>query len=60
VLVLTGLSFEEAREAARDGADDFVAKPPAPASLEAGVRRLLDARRPAAAASGGARLPVAA
>jgi two-component system, OmpR family, response regulator MprA len=60
VLVLTALSFEEAREAAYDGADDFVAKPPAPGHLEACVRRLLDARRPAAAADGARRLAVAA
>jgi hypothetical protein len=52
VLVLTALSFEEAREAARDGVDDFVAEPPAPASLAARERRPLDAHARAATAGG--------
>jgi len=47
VLVLTALSFDEAREAIRAGADDFVGKPCAPAEVAARAQRLL-ARRAAA------------
>jgi two-component system, OmpR family, response regulator MprA len=41
VLVLTALSFQEAREVARAGADDFLTKPVAPQAVVARVRRLL-------------------
>ena len=43
VLVLTALSFQEAREVARAGADDFLTltEPVAPRAVVARVRRLL-------------------
>jgi DNA-binding response OmpR family regulator len=41
VLVLTALSFQEALEVARAGADDFLTKPAAPQAVVARVHRLL-------------------
>jgi DNA-binding response OmpR family regulator len=48
VLVLTGLSFQEAQEVARAGADDFLTKPVAPHTVVARTRALLErsANRP--------------
>jgi two-component system response regulator MprA len=50
VLVLTALSFQEAVEVARDGADDFLTKPVAPQAVVARVRRLLARAAPPAPA----------
>ena len=41
MLVLTALSFDEAWDAVRDGADDIATKPLAPADLVARCARLL-------------------
>src|SRR5262249_48510037 len=51
VLVLTALSFQEAREVARAGADDFLTKPVAPRTVVARTQHLLArAARPPGAA----------
>ena len=52
VLVLTALSWEEAREAVNDGADDFATKPVTPAQLVTRARWLLHRRRRGASAAG--------
>jgi DNA-binding response OmpR family regulator len=41
VLVLTALSFQEAQEVARDGADDFLTKPVAPQAVVGRAAQLL-------------------
>jgi DNA-binding response OmpR family regulator len=49
VLVLTALSFQEAKEVARAGADDFLTKPVAPQTVVVRTQRLLaQTARPAA------------
>ncbi len=42
VIVLTALSFEEAQDAVRAGADDFLTKPFLPAEVVTRVGRLLE------------------
>jgi DNA-binding response OmpR family regulator len=44
VLVLTALSFQEAQDVARAGAEDFLTKPVAPHTVVARARALLDRR----------------
>jgi DNA-binding response OmpR family regulator len=51
VLVLTALSFQEAVEVARLGADDFLTKPVAPSTVVDRTRRLLAIAAPAAPAA---------